>query len=534
MPPLTKARNAVWRFLKRRLGVFSPATRTYIIFFSLVLATTILIVNPYTYSGGENYKEGDVVRETVVSPADIIETDESETSKWRRAAAETVKPIFRFDSNRAEQAARSFRSAWEDLQKQQRSQNNHNGSNANSTKNDLNWSGQGGAETGKTIAERGFRQSDLELLTDILRDVAGGYIYAESDAEKIDSGEITLVERNNAMRQSTLLLPESKMIAVSAARSRLRERIFEPNNFTAPEKEIFYQALAPLVLPSVVYDEAATSQAKNAAASQIPPAQIVLKRGQTIAREGDTVTPQILTQFAAVRAYTNSTRKWNRFLGLLLLVAAMYWIVNRFVDYRSRQTRLLLSPERTFALVGLVLLLQTALLAIGFRLAEFTAAQNLRAPFSDLNNWALIVPFAFAALLVTLLIDSQIGIIAGIFTALAAGLLAPKGIEFSLYAAISSAVAVYGFEHYRTRQAVTYAGLLIGGTNALIGFAIILYSQQPLILNTVLLVVCCGVLGGIVSAAVTAALLPVFEFAFGIWTDVKLLYLSNADLPLLE
>lgn len=533
-PPFVRTRNAIWRFLKRRLGVFSPTARSITIFALLVLATTLLVVNPYTRIGGENYQEGDVLKETIVSPADIIEIDEKETARWRNAAMETVKPIFRFDSNRSAQAVRAFRAAWEDLERQQRSVSANAGAgNSNSPKADLNWTGQGGAEVGKTIAARGFKQADLQILTDILRETADGYIYSEAETERIESPEITLVDRNNPMQQSSLQMPESKMISLSAARSRLRERIFETNSFAATEKQTFLQALAPLVQPSVTYDEAATAQAKTTAANQVPSEQIALKRGQTIAREGDTVTNQILKEIAAIRAYTASTRQWNRFFGLLLIFTALYWVVRQFVIFRARQTKLILSPERAFAFVGLVLLLQTILLAVGFRLAEFTAAQNLRAPFSDPNNWALIVPFASAALLVTLLIDGQIGIIVGGFTALAAGLLAPNGIEFAVYAAISSGVAVYGFESYRTRQAVTIAGLLIGAANALIGVALILYSQQPLILNTFLLVASCGVLGGIVAAAVASVLLPVFESTFGILTDVKLLELSNADLPVL-
>ncbi|HEX8565552.1 MAG TPA: HDIG domain-containing protein [Pyrinomonadaceae bacterium] len=532
-PPFIRTRNAIWRFLKRRLGVFSPTARSVAIFALLSLATAMLIVNPYTRTAGENYEEGDVLKETIVSPADIIETDQKETARWREAAAETVKPIFRFDSNRAVQAARSFRAAWEDLERQNRASGNANAGSSNTAKIDQTWTGHGGAEVGKTIAARGFRQADLELLTDILRDAGDGYIYADSDAERIDSAEITLVDRSNRMQQFSLQMPESKMISLSAARGRLRERVFESNNFTKPEKEAFFEALVPLIQPTVVYDETATGQEKVAAANRVPVEQIALKRGQTIAREGDTVTPQILKQLAAIRAYTASTRQWNRFFGLLLIIGAMYWVVRQFVIYRARQTKLILSSERAFAFIGLVLLLQTVLLAVGFRLAEFTAAQNLRAPFSDPNNWALVVPFASAALLVTLLIDGQIGIIVGVFTALAAGLLAPTGIEFAVYAAISSGVAVYGFEHYRTRQAVTYAGLLIGAANALIGVALLLYSQQPLILNTFLLVASCGILGGIVAAAVASVLLPVFESTFGILTDVKLLELSNADLPIL-
>jgi putative nucleotidyltransferase with HDIG domain len=63
--------------------------------------------------------------------------------------------------------------------------------------------------------------------------------------------------------------------------------------------------------------------------------------------------------------------------------------------------------------------------------------------------------------------------------------------------------------------------------------ALLAYTQQPFILNTVLLAIACGLASGLVTAAVTAVFLPLCESFFGILTDVKLLELSNADLPAL-
>ena len=195
--------------------------------------------------------------------------------------------------------------------------------------------------------------------------------------------------------------------------------------------------------------------------------------------------------------------------------------------------RLTLSPERTFALFGFVVVIQTLLLAICFRLAEFTALHNIKAPFNDATIWSFAIPFAFASLLITLLVDRRVALFSGIFSAFLAGLLAPKALEFVLYAAISSAVAVYGIGRYRSRSSVTTAGLLVGAANALVAVALIGYTQQPFILNTVTLAIACGLLGGIIAAAVTAVFLPICESLFGILTDVKLLELSNADLPVL-
>jgi hypothetical protein len=74
----------------------------------------------------------------------------------------------------------------------------------------------------------------------------------------------------------------------------------------------------------------------------------------------------------------------------------------------------------------------------------------------------------------------------------------------------------------------------VGLTSAGLAVAMIAYTQQPLILNTILLAIACGLAAGLITAAATAMFLPLCESLFGILTDVKLLELSNADLPILS
>src|SRR5205085_10384022 len=105
--------------------------------------------------------------------------------------------------------------------------------------------------------------------------------------------------------------------------------------------------------------------------------------------------------------------------------------------------------------------------------------------------------------------------------------------EFTIFAALASSVAVYGIGRYRSRQTVTIAGVLVGAASAFLALAMIAYTQQPVILNTILLGIACGLASGIFTAAATAVLLPICENFFGILTDVKLLELSNSDLPVL-
>ncbi|MGI9035936.1 MAG: HD family phosphohydrolase [Pyrinomonadaceae bacterium] len=538
-PPFAKTRNRLARFFSRPFKKLSAKQTFWLGFALLTLATTFLIQNPLRHTSGEIYKEGDIVHESIISPADISVADEEETEKMREAARQSVRPIFTFESNRAEQAVQNFRSAWEGLQRKNDAGNPVSKSNSNGKSNSniksespSQWTGAGGAEVGKILTARKFSANEIDAITRALRESADGSIFNDSDRQYFQN-EITLIDRQKPNQQSVASLPESSMTALSLARGKLKQRLADIKSLSPKEVEAFDKALEPLIQPNVIFDSAATKSAADAADAAIPPMTISLKRGQTVTREGDTITPNMLAEISAIRSYSEANRQWNRFFGLLVLIAALYWIAWKFIEHRSSALRLSLLPQTSFALFGFVLVVQTVLVVVFFRLADFTNAQNIKAPFNDPMLWSLAIPFAFTSLLITLLADRRIALFSGIFASIIAGLIVPKGIEFILYAAISSAVAVYGIGNYRSRQSVTTAGFVVGAANAIIAIALIGYTQQPFILNTVLLAIGCGLVGGLITSAVTAAFLPVCESMFGILTDVKLLELSNADLPVL-
>ena len=118
------------------------------------------------------------------------------------------------------------------------------------------------------------------------------------------------------------------------------------------EIEAFNAALESLVQPSIYYDSVATETARSFCRQQTSSrVTISLKRGQKIVREGDTITPEVLSQIAAIRSYSHSTRQVNRFFGLLALISALFWVAWKFIQHNQVGTRLALSAEKTFALV---------------------------------------------------------------------------------------------------------------------------------------------------------------------------------------
>ncbi|MFZ1699806.1 MAG: HDIG domain-containing metalloprotein [Pyrinomonadaceae bacterium] len=531
--PVTEWRDWLFGLVARPFARLTDTQKFWIGFAFICLITTLLIHNPFWSSSEQAYLEGDIARESIIAPADVYFTNEEESEKLKTEVRDAVRPIFRFESNRPEQAVQGFVSAWEKLQRHGTSDGTSGQKQSNTdTKAETHWTGSGGAEVGKILASRNFSRNELESVQSALREAATGYIFDDSERQYFQN-EVYVFDRAKPGQQSTVTMPESNWIALSAAREKFKERLNGTASLSQKEAEAFYTAGEILIEPSISYDSVATQSARQAAMENVQPQVVTLKRGQKIVDAGDIVTPDALTKIAAIRSYTSTSRQINRFLGLLLMISSLFWVAWKFVQHRGILPRLALSAQKTFALLGFIVVAQTVIVAALFRLAEFTAIQNVKAPMNDPSLWAFAIPFALGGLLMALLADRPTALFAGFLNALIAGFMAPRGLEFTIYAALVSAVAVYGIGRYRSRQTVTLAGALIGGASAVLAIAVIAFTQQPFILNTISLAIGCGLLSGIVTAAFTAVMLPVCETVFGILTDVKLLELSNADLPVL-
>jgi putative nucleotidyltransferase with HDIG domain len=483
----------------------------------------LLLLSDYSPGFSEKYKEGDVVSRAIISPADITTVDVPETEKRRQAARDATRPIFNFDSSRAETSVQSFRAAWDQLKQQ---------SAAPQAGKPPNWTGNGGQAVARAIIAHNFSDTDLDRLTSIIRDAASGYIYDDGDAERLKQ-EIVLIDVRNPANQLIIPAPRTRMTSLSAARRNLELRVLNLPGWSAEQKNALVSSLTPLIRPNVVLDEGATAAARESEANKVARVVITLKRNQVLAREGDTVTPNMLAQFEAIESTGNRGRPLQNLVGLFFVVVAVYWAAWKFTEHRSGGSTMTLGKVRAFALVGSAIVVQTALMKIGFTLSDSIAARMSRAPFTDPSIWGFAIPFAAAALLVAMLVDTQLAFLAGIISALFAGMLAPGGMPKALFAMISCSAAVYGIGRYRERQSVTIAGLFVGGVNVIMALALIAYSQLPLSFSTILMGIGCGLTGGLLTAVFTAGGLPVNESLFGILTDVKLLELSNADLPVL-
>jgi putative nucleotidyltransferase with HDIG domain len=256
-----------------------------------------------------------------------------------------------------------------------------------------------------------------------------------------------------------------------------------------------------------------------------------LKRTPVLLHAGETVTAEKLPLIERVRQYQLAARQPKRIIGLLALVGMMFFALYKSA-VTSQSSRL--GPRTAFWVASSALMFQTLLVRIGMFGASVLSARPETGGLGGFFELQFAIPFAACALALSLLIGSQVALVAALMSALLVGFISPHDLAISAFALAGSVVAIYSVQRYRTRNAVMVAAAAVAGVNAVMGVAASLIENNDWNWKSVLGGVVLGIAGAALTAGVASFAIPIYESAFDILTDLKLLELSNADNPLLR
>jgi putative nucleotidyltransferase with HDIG domain len=256
-----------------------------------------------------------------------------------------------------------------------------------------------------------------------------------------------------------------------------------------------------------------------------------LKRNPVLLHAGETVTADKLPLIERVRQYQLAARQPKRLIGLLVLVGMMFFALYKSA-VTSQSSRL--GPRTAFWVASSALMFQTLLARVGMFGASVLSARPETGGLGGFFELQFAIPFAACALALSLLIGSQVALVAALMSALLVGFISPHDLAISAFALAGSVVAIYSVQRYRTRNAVMVAAAAVAGVNAVMGVAASLIENNDWNWKSVLGGVVLGIAGAALTAGVASFAIPIYESAFDILTDLKLLELSNADNPLLR
>jgi hypothetical protein len=161
--------------------------------------------------------------------------------------------------------------------------------------------------------------------------------------------------------------------------------------------------------------------------------------------------------------------------------------------------------------------------------------KNLEFPFDRPETLWYLIPTASGALLVALLANDRIATVYSMFATAVFAIVFDWNLSYAILVLITHLTAVYGLSTYHSRTALMRSGLVIGFSGAAAVAALDAinsgFNPWPVCLADTAF----AFLGGVIGVPLLVAfLLPIFEWIFGILTDIRLLELSNLDNPLLS
>lgn len=363
----------------------------------------------------------------------------------------------------------------------------------------------------------------LELLDTVLRD---GIIRDRGEFLKdLRSG---ILVRDGSYTLEHPLTDAYRVRDLSAAKEYLRQSPIEYPGLSPRDRATLLAYLESALFPTLLCDREETDSRRALASRQVKPVEVQLKQGQTVVRSGEQITPQILVQLGALKNLRRPRSLIWQFGGYFLIAAILVYSLWRyFVYYQTRHKKI-----RNHAVLILVVIASELLvLRLLTSLADILGERFQR--FQDPYVLYFGIPFAFGALLITLLVDVNLGVLSSVVLAILCGLFYGH-VELSAYCLIGSLAGIYSIRQYKDRAAILKSGLTIAVANIACLAALGIMRQAPLRFSDALDYVVLALSSGMLASALCSMLLPALETLFKITTDIRLLELSNLNAPLLR
>jgi hypothetical protein len=307
--------------------------------------------------------------------------------------------------------------------------------------------------------------------------------------------------------------------------------------FNLEEQAVILKIAKGLVEPNLTFNKKKSEEAKAEAVAEVKPLYYKFKKNEIIVRRGDRLSPEMMKKIdAIIEAQQGENPPSFRDFGLFILIIGFLSTLINFAKRNVRKFRL--DPKDMVFLASVLVIGLGAMKGINF--LSRAAQQNFLNVPEGLNYYYLI-PLAGAAMLVRMVLNSEIALIFSIVLAVLGGMVAENSLLFGGYTLVGCMVAADEVRYCRQRSTILRAGVILGLVNVLLIMLISMITNQFLSFNSLLFVnnslflnALFGLFGGLFVAVIVTGLVPVAEFLFAYATDIKLLELLNQDNPLLK
>ena len=287
-----------------------------------------------------------------------------------------------------------------------------------------------------------------------------------------------------------------------------------PAGLSSSEQQLAESIATSLFVPNSSYSASLTEQARNKAAADaaaaVPPDAV--KAGQVIVDQGHVISDAEMVQISYF-GLDRSGVDWGKvgawmLLGTVVAALMLGWLWRFRPEYWAR--------TRTLILIGMIFVL--AVLAVKL------PGGRAWLPY--------VMPTAAAGMVLTLLLDSGVGIISIALLAVLAGPVSGSSVEMTAYVFLGGFAGILAIRKGERQAYFVEAGLAVAATGiAVIGVFSMLGQHD---MTGLLQLSGAAAAGAVIATVVTLGSFSLLGNLFGILTGSQLLELANPSQPLLR
>jgi cyclic-di-AMP phosphodiesterase PgpH len=501
----------------------------------IIVILSMLLLRSYQQPQIDLLPAGSIAPAEILAPEDLRVADPEETDRLRAQAIARVLPVFDYKPK----PARDVRGSIEQMFNLGRSAEPDVSLDALNDKIQQDAGIFLDDEQLTTLMRHRFNFELEKLMIDHLESVMGTGVVS-SRSQIVKHAATGVVRRDTRSNQETVLTDLSPIRDLITARAQLRsDKLVWPSDYDARERKFLGEILGSLIVSNLEYNDMETEARRSAARESIAPITVTVPKGKPIVTRGETLTSAKASLLEAASAHRPVGQRAIEFAGTVVLVMMLVLVLWQYlVRYQNRHLRV----RRHFLLqiASFVITLGIARLVFAFAYAMSNWVSY--APFNSQMAYRYLAPLAIGAAMVTILTDDHAAFVFAAILSVFIGIFSGS-IYLAIYALISSVAALYYLRNCRDRTELVSAGLWIGVVNAASVLALDLLganeflSSNPSgarVLSIALFDAACGFASGVLASMFASILLPLFEWLFRITTNIKLLELSNLNLPLLK
>ncbi|MBK5273657.1 MAG: HDIG domain-containing protein [Desulfuromonadales bacterium] len=285
--------------------------------------------------------------------------------------------------------------------------------------------------------------------------------------------------------------------------------------------------IARIMLPNFFFNKESTEARSKSSTETIRPVLFKVQKGEMIVRVGERISSEQAQKLRTVLQGQRSDSRLLTTLGTFALILVSFYFPFRFACKNIRK----FNPSNKDILIisllitGSFFVFKTALLI----------SHNIGPVFPtiDVNNYFYLFPFAAGAMIVRVLINSEVALVYCAALAPLLGIMFNNSMFVVIYAMLGSIIGAHGMRQCSDRSTIYSAGLKISVVNLALALTFQAFGNTLFTMQTVYAAFF-ALVGGIINAGLVSGFIPVIETLFHYTTDIKMLELANLNSPLLR